>query len=1076
MKVFIFIFLLQVNFHLKRVFGDSNGLFVLTDPVFLSPNDQTNVEFGFSLSLYQNQTHKSLLVGAPAANTSQVGVTSAGALYSCDLSSDVSTVNCVQLQVDVRNAEQKYVPFIDEDLKDHQRLGASLSTKGNQVLVCAPNWHYYEKRVKQTIDAPVGICFRSTNLEQFTPFSVPYDATVGNTVDYLNYGSCQSGFSSVITQDMKVVLGSPGCFNWEGEVFSETSSGFISFGKGFPSEVISEVSDGDDLIWLSNMYLGYSVEEGHFNGQNGIAVGMPRTAQVSGQNYGGENFVANPMVTIHVRGENTLQLWTTLSPPRNEFGLLDSVWLFSYFGYSVTVADVDGNELDDVIIGAPFYHNETNYDQGAILVYLQFKKEEKGEDNQHYYMSLESSKSLRVGLTDQGRFGSSVSNVKDLDGDGIDDIAVGAPFAENGYVYIYLGSPEGLSEIPHQILRALDDPFRSRNLKGFGSSFASINPSSNSVKQKDLAIGAFPSDAVVIIKSKVMISVDWDVDFPSKMDLKSKCKLRNEYHPCAQMNTCISYSHLQNAKKGDEKPIDFSVTYRLDVNVIPHRLFFDNLKTYSVKIISAKYKEVTCYKDLVYMIRDLNNLEAFEVITNIAKVPDKAEEVALQTREVTSLTDFLEISFECKFSNVSACISDLHLETQTFPDVVLAESVRFDVLYSIKNFGEPSYSNSLQIETDPLLEISGKAKLDERNSTVTPVVDCRRMEETLIYCTLGTFINANDVLKLTLTFVTKESFLELENLRSHENRFQIKSSLSTLSEIKVPEDAKTTNYVAIETKPEIYLSRGETSTDLVSLKEDFPYEYPSETENESNIGPEIIHIYEIYNKMNYAVENNLIELYWPFKMNDKELLDGVVTITPPNANCRVSLMKGFVDDDTKNISSFGNVTWKMTSCEVLYLQPQTSVLVRLQLRLAMKTVMEDIYNPDFDEVRSYAKLISTPILLGLKFKLLSTNNILTRIDYGDMQFKVVPIYIYVLGVALGLILLIILVYCLRKQTNFFKREKLGEGEPIPSEDVEGPSEAQTETRNEHPVNEEQVETVAMISAPSENRNSSNDNV
>lgn len=62
------------------------------------------------------------------------------------------------------------------------------------------------------------------------------------------------------------------------------------------------------------------------------------------------------------------------------------MWLFSYFGYSVTVADVDGNELDDVIIGAPFYHNETNYDQGAILVYLQFKKEEKGEDNQHYYV------------------------------------------------------------------------------------------------------------------------------------------------------------------------------------------------------------------------------------------------------------------------------------------------------------------------------------------------------------------------------------------------------------------------------------------------------------------------------------------------------------------------------------------------------------------------------------------------------------------------------------------------------------------------------------------------------------------
>ncbi len=52
--------------------------------------------------------------------------------------------------------------------------------------------------------------------------------------------------------------------------------------------------------------------------------------------------------------------------------------------------------------------------------------------------------SLEAPSTERGRFGMSVENIGDIDLDGIDDIAVSAPFEERGVVYIYRGSPSGL--------------------------------------------------------------------------------------------------------------------------------------------------------------------------------------------------------------------------------------------------------------------------------------------------------------------------------------------------------------------------------------------------------------------------------------------------------------------------------------------------------------------------------------------------------------------------------------------------------------------------------------------------------
>lgn len=50
-----------------------------------------------------------------------------------------------------------------------------------------------------------------------------------------------------------------------------------------------------------------------------------------------------------------------------------------------------------------------------------------------------------------GRFGFALTNLGDLNKDGFEDIAIGAPYEGKGTVYIYLGSKNGIKKTPSQV-------------------------------------------------------------------------------------------------------------------------------------------------------------------------------------------------------------------------------------------------------------------------------------------------------------------------------------------------------------------------------------------------------------------------------------------------------------------------------------------------------------------------------------------------------------------------------------------------------------------------------------------------
>lgn len=92
------------------------------------------------------------------------------------------------------------------------------------------------------------------------------------------------------------------------------------------------------------------------------------------------------------------------------------------------------------MVGAPFYMDEKDAG-GAAYVYLN----NQGFRTNHPYTRL-------TGMR-ESRFGIALSTAGDLNKDGFDDLAVGAPYSDEGYgaVYIFLGSKNGIIKDPTQV-------------------------------------------------------------------------------------------------------------------------------------------------------------------------------------------------------------------------------------------------------------------------------------------------------------------------------------------------------------------------------------------------------------------------------------------------------------------------------------------------------------------------------------------------------------------------------------------------------------------------------------------------
>jgi hypothetical protein len=133
--------------------------------------------------------------------------------------------------------------------------------------------------------------------------------------------------------------------------------------------------------------------------------------------------------TVHFGGDFLWESSSTLLP--RQLGIQLGAHKNDGLGYSVSaIGDLDGDGFSDIVIGAPEYDSTGLHNNGLVRVV-------SGRNNALLY-SLE-------GSEDKGKFGTSLAAMPDLNGDGIEDIAIAASGVETahgkdtGVVYLHSG-------------------------------------------------------------------------------------------------------------------------------------------------------------------------------------------------------------------------------------------------------------------------------------------------------------------------------------------------------------------------------------------------------------------------------------------------------------------------------------------------------------------------------------------------------------------------------------------------------------------------------------------------------------
>uniref|UniRef100_A0A8U7NC98 Integrin subunit alpha 5 n=1 Tax=Corvus moneduloides TaxID=1196302 RepID=A0A8U7NC98_CORMO len=415
----------------------------------------------------------SILVGAPKANTSQPNVTQGGAVFHCPWppGGDCTPIDFDHIGTRTHdfggNSSDAPEPV---EFKSLQWFGATVRAHNGSILACAPLYSWSPPKEEGGAREPVGSCFLS--IGNFSKF-VEYAPCRSDLNSAAGQGYCQGGFSAEFTQ----VGARGGSGGAQGQVMSATQEQIAA--GNFPEYLIQEVPGQLQTRQAApshdDSYMGYSVAVGEFSGDTtqDFVAGVPK----GNLTYG--------YVTI-LNGTNMRSLYN-----------FSGEQMASYFGYAVAATDVNNDGLTDLLVGAPLFMARSGAggarELGRVYLYLQ-----RGGAPPAPPAPL-------TGTHEFGRFGSAIAPLGDLDRDGFNDVAVGAPLGaegRRGLVFIFRGGGAGLRPRPAQVLRGLGGPRAQPDF--FGAALRGATDLDGN-GYPDLLVGAFGADAALVYRGRPIV-------------------------------------------------------------------------------------------------------------------------------------------------------------------------------------------------------------------------------------------------------------------------------------------------------------------------------------------------------------------------------------------------------------------------------------------------------------------------------------------------------------------------------------------------------------------------------------------
>uniref|UniRef100_A0A3B5B2W1 Integrin subunit alpha 9 n=1 Tax=Stegastes partitus TaxID=144197 RepID=A0A3B5B2W1_9TELE len=632
--------------------------------VFRGPNSSF---FGYSVLEHYHDNTRWVIVGAPKATSSySSSVHSPGAVYKCRVHSNPER-RCTEMDLGRGNKPRESCGKTCQGDRDDEWMGVSLARQdraNGKILACAHRWKnvYYDSEHI----LPHGYCsIIPPTLQGRTKPLIPcyedYKQKYGE-----EHGSCQAGIAGVFTEEL-VVMGAPGSYYWTGtiKVYNLTSDSFYSPNK-------------DDVDSHRYSYLGYAVTAGHFSSPNviDIAAGAPQHSG-SGKVY-----------IFKIDGVSLVKSFQA-----------SGKMMGSYFGSSLCAVDLNQDGLSDLLVGAPM-HSQLR-DEGQVSVYLS-----KGNGVMEEHAVLTGDNAFNA------HFGECIAAIGDIDDDGYQDVAIGAPKEDDyaGAVYIYHGDAAGITR---KYSMKLSGRSVNPGLQMFGQSISG-NVDMDGNGYADVTIGAFMADSVVLLRTRPVITVDVSIFLPVSINISvPQCHEGHQNLNCFNVTVCMRF-------RGRQLPGQIELLYNLTADVDkrqksqPSRIYFAQSGSQVSQMsqqLSLDINREQCQRYTAYVKKDVKDVFtaiAFEVAYGLGRHVLTGH----QDRDLPALTPVLrwkrgnkiaarnETWFE-KNCLSDDCAADLRLHGKLLlsgkPHLALGGVKNVSLNLTISNAGDDAYDTNVYL-------------------------------------------------------------------------------------------------------------------------------------------------------------------------------------------------------------------------------------------------------------------------------------------------------------------------------------------------------------------------------------------
>ncbi|XP_051273640.1 integrin alpha-M isoform X2 [Dicentrarchus labrax] len=509
-------------------------------------------------------------------------------------------------------------------------------------------------------DPPASHVFRVDNfgaLEQIRQnlqdkiFSIEGSQTGGES---LKMEMSQQGFSAAYVPG-GFLMAIVGANQWKGGYLQYRSDG-------------SKSSSFEPEYMESDSYLGYSMAVAKTSGGPLTIVGAPR--------YKHRGIV----MTVY---RNIRSQYIDPYPWQFQSG--------EYFGAEVCAMDVDRDPYTDlVLISAPMYVDSDR--EGRVYVC--------GLTNLNVECHLDSPSLLRGDASDKGRFGSSLAVLPDLNADGFNDLAVGAPLENDGQGSIYIFHGEGGRRMSLAYSQRIAGSEVKSGLKFFGMSISQSSFDHSMDGLPDLAVGS--KGTVVLLRSKPIVMVEALVSFsPNEIPTQNTdCTkpLENIAKICFEMTR---HSTVTEAKA----KIDYTLTLDATRKAPNNRAYISDKQRVKTGSINLDLQKKQCFSVEFFVEacpEDALNALYNEVRFIFDGLPSTNHNLRPSLALQAQTTSIHPLGFEINCGADSQCVDNLKLDfnfTKSL-EVKVGIDELLDVTVSVENTEENSY-NSRVILTYP---------------------------------------------------------------------------------------------------------------------------------------------------------------------------------------------------------------------------------------------------------------------------------------------------------------------------------------------------------------------------------------